>query len=132
MSMTDHSPKIEVITSVPLRRQWSAAEKMRMVEETYQPDTSVSRGGRVTVSVKAGQAQVAARTPEHVQISGMGIAAESLLNLERQAVHATSHIGSPHGQPHANARRKCNHRRSNASRTNRRSRGLTLRPSRTR
>ena len=42
MSMTDHSPKIEVITSVQRRRRWSAAEKMRMVEETYQPDASVS------------------------------------------------------------------------------------------
>ena len=42
MSMTDHSPKIEVITSVQRRRRWSAAEKMRMVEETYQPGATVS------------------------------------------------------------------------------------------
>lgn len=41
MSMTDHSPKIEVITSVQ-RRHWSAAEKIRMVEETIQPDANVS------------------------------------------------------------------------------------------
>jgi transposase len=39
--MTDHSPKIEVITSVQ-RRHWSAAEKIRMVEETIQPDANVS------------------------------------------------------------------------------------------
>lgn len=39
--MTDHSPKIEVITSVQ-RRRWSAAEKMRMVEETNQPGATVS------------------------------------------------------------------------------------------
>ena len=42
MSMTDHSPKIEVITSVQRRRRWSAGEKMRMVEETYQSDATVS------------------------------------------------------------------------------------------
>jgi transposase len=40
--MTDHSPKIEVITSVQRRRHWSAAEKIRMVEETIQPDANVS------------------------------------------------------------------------------------------
>jgi transposase len=40
VSMTDHSPKIEVITSVQRRRRWSAAEKMRMVEGTYQPGGS--------------------------------------------------------------------------------------------
>jgi transposase len=42
VSMTDHPPKIEVITSVQRRRRWSAAEKMRMVEETFQPDGNVS------------------------------------------------------------------------------------------
>jgi transposase len=42
VSMTDHLPKIEVIASVQRRRRWSAAEKMRMVEETYQPGATVS------------------------------------------------------------------------------------------
>jgi transposase len=42
MSMTDHSPRIEVITSVQRRRRWSATEKMQMVEETYQPEATVS------------------------------------------------------------------------------------------
>ncbi len=42
MSMTDHSSKIEVVTSVQRRRRWSAAEKMRMVEETNQPGATVS------------------------------------------------------------------------------------------
>ena len=42
MSMTDHSSKIEVITSVQRRRRWNGAEKMRMVEETYEPDATVS------------------------------------------------------------------------------------------
>ncbi len=42
VSMTDHPPKIEVITSVQRRRRWSAVETMRMVEETYQPGATVS------------------------------------------------------------------------------------------
>ena len=42
MSMTDHSAKIEVLTAVQRRRRWTAAEKLRMVEETYQPDAGVS------------------------------------------------------------------------------------------
>jgi transposase len=40
--MTDASSKVEVITSVQRRRRWSAAEKVRMVEETYAPGASVS------------------------------------------------------------------------------------------
>jgi transposase len=42
VSMTEHSPKIEVITSVHRRRRWSGPEKMRMVEETYEPGATVS------------------------------------------------------------------------------------------
>ena len=42
MSMTDHSPKIEVITSVQRRRRWSAAEKMRI-------PTDPSRAFRLTL-----------------------------------------------------------------------------------
>jgi transposase len=42
VSMTDHSSKIEVITSVQRRRRWSGSEKMRMVEETYEPGATVS------------------------------------------------------------------------------------------
>lgn len=42
VSMTDASSKVEVITSVQRRRRWSAAEKVRRVEETYAPGASVS------------------------------------------------------------------------------------------
>jgi transposase len=42
VSMTGRPAKIEVTTSVQRRRRWSAAEKMRMVEETYQPGATVS------------------------------------------------------------------------------------------
>jgi transposase len=40
--MTDAPEKVEVITSVQRRRRWSAAEKMRMVEESLEPGASVS------------------------------------------------------------------------------------------
>jgi transposase len=40
--MTDTPEKVEVITSVQRRRRWSAAEKMRMVEESQEPGGSVS------------------------------------------------------------------------------------------
>jgi transposase len=36
------SPRIEVITSVQRRRRWSAAEKLRLIEEAMQPGSSVS------------------------------------------------------------------------------------------
>jgi transposase len=36
------SPRVEVITSVQRRRRWSAAEEVRLVEETMQPGMSVS------------------------------------------------------------------------------------------
>ena len=35
-------PRVEVITSVQRRRRWSAAEKVRLVEEATQPGMSVS------------------------------------------------------------------------------------------
>jgi putative transposase len=36
------SPHVEVITSVQRRRRWSAAEKLRLIEEAMQPGSSVS------------------------------------------------------------------------------------------
>jgi transposase-like protein len=41
--MTNSSNCIEVITSVQRRRRWTAAEKVRMVEETFEPGMTVSR-----------------------------------------------------------------------------------------
>jgi transposase len=52
--MTDHSAKIEVITSVQRRRRWNGAEKMRMVEETYEPEATVS-GARRTHRGRCGR-----------------------------------------------------------------------------
>jgi transposase len=36
------SPRVEVITPVQRRRRWSTSEKVRFVEETMQPGSSVS------------------------------------------------------------------------------------------
>ena len=42
MRMADTPEKVEVVTSVRRRRRWSAAEKMRMLEESQEPGASVS------------------------------------------------------------------------------------------
>ena len=42
VSMTSTSDRVEIITSVQRRRRWSASEKVRMVEETYEPGSTVS------------------------------------------------------------------------------------------
>lgn len=44
MTMSSDEPRsrVEVITSVQRRRRWSAAEKVRLVEEAMQPGMSVS------------------------------------------------------------------------------------------
>ncbi len=44
MTMPPNEPhsRVEVITSVQRRRRWSAAEKVRLVEEALQPGMSVS------------------------------------------------------------------------------------------
>src|SRR5579863_4313448 len=40
--MTNSSNPIEVITSVQRRRRWTASEKVRMVEDTFEPGMTVS------------------------------------------------------------------------------------------
>ena len=42
MSMTNCSNRVEVITAVQRRRRWTASEKVRMVEETFEPGITVS------------------------------------------------------------------------------------------
>jgi transposase len=46
VSMTGNPGEIEVITSVQRRRRWTAAEKVRLVEETYEPGATVSSVAR--------------------------------------------------------------------------------------
>jgi transposase len=40
--MTNPSNRLEVITSIQRRRRWTALEKVRMVEETFEPGMTVS------------------------------------------------------------------------------------------
>jgi len=40
--MTSHIPKIEVLSGPERRRRWSTAEKLAIVQKTYEPDVTVS------------------------------------------------------------------------------------------
>ena len=42
MSMSNATDRVEIITSVQRRRRWAAAEKVRVVEETFEPGMTVS------------------------------------------------------------------------------------------
>jgi transposase-like protein len=41
VSMTNSSDRVEIITPVQRRRRWTAPEKVRMVEETFEPGMTV-------------------------------------------------------------------------------------------
>ena len=41
MSMSNPTDRVEIITSVQRRRRWTAAEKVRIVEETFEPGMTV-------------------------------------------------------------------------------------------
>ena len=40
--MSNPADRVEIITSVQRRRRWTAAEKVRMVEETFEPGMTAS------------------------------------------------------------------------------------------
>ena len=40
--MTSHNPKIEVLSGPERRRRWSSTEKLAIIQETYDPDATVS------------------------------------------------------------------------------------------
>src|SRR6516162_6377737 len=40
--MSNPADRVEIITSVQRRRRWTAAEKVRIVEETFEPGNTVS------------------------------------------------------------------------------------------
>src|SRR5262245_40755911 len=42
VSMTNPADRVEIITSVQRRRRWTGSEKVRMVEETFEPGMTVS------------------------------------------------------------------------------------------
>ena len=42
MSMSNPADRVEIITSVQRRWRWTASEKVRIVEETFEPGMTVS------------------------------------------------------------------------------------------
>jgi transposase len=42
VSMSNPADRVEIITSVQRRRRWTASEKVRIVEETFEPGMTVS------------------------------------------------------------------------------------------
>ena len=40
--MTSHNRKIEVLSAPERRRRWSTVEKLAIIQETYEPDATVS------------------------------------------------------------------------------------------
>src|SRR5207247_10875849 len=44
--MSNPTDRVEIITSVQRRRRWTASEKVRIVEETFEPGMTVSLGAR--------------------------------------------------------------------------------------
>ena len=60
MSMTNPADRVEIITSVQRRRRWTASEKVRIVEETFEPG--------MTVSLVARRHGVAPKPPNHKRV----------------------------------------------------------------
>ena len=54
---------------------------------------------------------------EDIEIAGMGIALQTLLNRQSQALHAAAHVRVPSGDPDPDAARYRDHRRLRTSRT---------------
>jgi len=61
--------------------------------------------------------QVPSGAPEDVKIARMRVAAQPLLHLKRQPVHALAHVGPADCQPHPNPARNRDHRRASAATT---------------
>jgi len=61
--------------------------------------------------------QIAPTPAEDIEIAGMGIALQTLLNRQSQALHAAAHVRMPSGDPDPNAARYRDHRRPRTSRT---------------
>jgi hypothetical protein len=61
--------------------------------------------------------QVTSGAPEDVKISRMRVAAQRLLHLQRQPVHAFAHVSPTDCWPHSNPARNRDHGRASASTT---------------
>lgn len=60
---------------------------------------------------------IAAFAPKHEEVSGMGIAAEGLLDAQREAVHAATNVGMARSQPNADMMINRDHRCTSAEPT---------------
>jgi hypothetical protein len=64
--MSNPTDRVEIITSVQRRRRWTAAEKVRIVEETFEPGMMVSlvarRHGVCPEPACANQAKIQGKT----------------------------------------------------------------------
>src|SRR5690348_12876200 len=56
--------------------------------------------------------QIAALAAKHVELASMRIAAQCLLDLQGQAIHAAAHVSRTGGQPDPHTGRRRNHPRS--------------------
>src|SRR5829696_5656953 len=61
--------------------------------------------------------EIAATAAEDIEVAGVRIATEGLLDLEREAIHAAAHVGMACRQPDPHAGGDGNHRRSSTSST---------------
>src|SRR6202007_1440092 len=76
--------------------------------------------------------QIAAASPEDVEIASVRIALQNLLNCKSQASHAATHVGVASGDPNPDAARNRDHRRRSSSRTRCSASTSTSRSTRTR
>src|ERR1700681_2451824 len=70
--------------------------------------------------------QIATATAEYEKIAAMGVALETLLNLQGQPLHAASHVRMAGRDPDPTARRNRDHRRSSTCSTLARAAASTL------
>src|ERR1700726_1202988 len=61
--------------------------------------------------------EIAPTPAEDIKIAGMGIALQTLLNRQSQALHAAAHVRVPSGDPDPDTARYRDHRRLRTSRT---------------
>ena len=61
--------------------------------------------------------QIAAPASEDIEVAGMRIALQALLNLQRQTLHAAPHVRVARRNPDPNAVRNRDHRRDSAFKT---------------
>jgi transposase len=86
--LDDPPTRVEVITSVQRRRRWSAAEKVRLVEEAVQPGMSVSfiarRAGIAPSQLFAWKRRMAEGGHAAVQADEDVVGASKVRDLERK------------------------------------------------